>query len=94
MKLLFPGRCYSSSRFLNNVEFKETNSDKYTRTKVIGEGGKPVIRAMRWPAEYELMPHEHHGRPCMELIVSGNMEVKDIKAKATQCNKYILEELR
>jgi hypothetical protein len=28
-----------------------------------------VTRSTEWLPEYALCPHEHHGRPCFEVIV-------------------------
>ena len=81
---------FNKDGFLDGVEFKQANSDKYSRKKVIGEEGKHVIRAMRWPAGYELMPHEHHGRPCIELLVSGQMAVWDMVADHKDNDLYDL----
>ena len=60
-----------------------TATDTYTRAKVIGED-QHVIRFMEWPPEYSLMPHEHHGRPCFEVMVEGQLLLADMDAEEVE----------
>jgi len=34
---------------------------------------------MKWLPEYALLPHEHHGRPCFEVIVKGQLLITDLE---------------
>ena len=65
--------------------------DGYTRTKLIGEKGKQVIRFMEWPFSYYLHPHEHHGRPCFEILIYGKLEVIDFKPVEVGEGRYKLD---
>lgn len=69
----------------------ERATDSYTRAKVIGEPGKHVIRFMEWPPEYALMPHEHHGRPCFEVLVDGTLFLANMDVTEVENDRYELE---
>lgn len=45
---------------------------------------------MEWPPEYTLMPHEHHGRPCFEVLVEGTLVLTDMHATRVDENRYEL----
>jgi hypothetical protein len=68
--------------FFENVTTDEAAPDEYTRNKVIGDEGEHVIRYMEWPPEYALMPHEHHGRPCFEVVTEGHLVCTDLERRA------------
>jgi hypothetical protein len=65
-------------------------TDRYTRAKIIGED-QHVIRYMEWPPEYSLMPHEHHGRPCFEVMVDGQLLLADMDAEKVEEEQYRLD---
>ncbi|EMA46608.1 hypothetical protein C448_05883 [Halococcus morrhuae DSM 1307] len=48
---------------------------------------------MEWPPEYALMPHEHHGRPCFEVLVDGHLVLSDLKRTRIGDNEYTFEVL-
>lgn len=76
--------------FLDDVE-SEPAVDSYTRAKVIGEPGEHVIRYMEWPPEYSLLPHEHHGRPCFEVLVEGTLVLTDMEPTEVADGRYEME---
>lgn len=76
--------------FFDGIE-AEPADDSYTRAKVIGDPGEHVIRYMEWPPEYALMPHEHHGRPCFEVLVDGMLFLADMDAREVDDGLYDLE---
>lgn len=84
--------------FFDGVE-PEHAEDGYTRNRVIGGGEacgeEHVIRFMEWPPGYRLMPHEHHGRPCFEVLVDGELHVTDMTAEPVdeRTDRYRLEEV-
>lgn len=80
----------SNPAFLDGVE-PEPAEDSYTRTKVIGDPGDHVIRYMEWPPEYTLMPHEHHGRPCFEVLVEGTLALTDMRPEQLEGDRYELD---
>jgi hypothetical protein len=84
-------RAISQPGFFDGVE-TITATDKYTRAKVIGTD-QHVIRFMEWPPEYALMPHEHHGRPCFEVMVDGQLLLADMDAEevAEEEERYRLD---
>jgi hypothetical protein len=43
---------------------------------------------MEWPPEYALLPHEHHGRPCFEVLVEGRLLVTDLERIQLSDNTY------
>lgn len=65
-------------------------TDEYTRAKIIGDEGH-VIRFMEWPPGYSLMPHEHHGRPCFEVMVDGQLLLADMTAEEVGVEQYRLD---
>ncbi len=75
--------------FFDGVE-TEHAEDSYTRRLVHRESDGPVIRFMEWPPEYALLPHEHHGRPCFEVLVDGQLFVADMEAEKIAGNEYDL----
>jgi hypothetical protein len=77
--------------FFDGVETEHAGPDEYTRAKVIGEPGGHVIRFMEWPPEYTLCPHEHHGRPCFEVLVDGLLSVVNIKPQPVDDERYRME---
>jgi|GEM_PF-5754038 len=80
----------SEPGFLDGVE-TEPATDSYTRAKVIGEPGGHVIRYMEWPPEYTLMPHEHHGRPCFEVLVDGTLALTDMVPTEVEEGRYEMD---
>ncbi|WP_435333240.1 hypothetical protein [Haloarchaeobius sp. TZWWS8] len=64
--------------FFDGVETEPATDGSYTRTKVVGDPDGHVIRFMEWPPGYSLCPHEHHGRPCFEVLVDGLLHVVDM----------------
>jgi hypothetical protein len=79
--------------FFENVSTDPAAPDEYTREKVIGDPGEHVIRFMEWPPEYTLMPHEHHGRPCFEVLVEGQLLVADLERTRVSEGEYTFETL-
>jgi len=77
--------------FFDGVETEHAGPDEYTRAKVIGEPGGHVIRFMEWPPEYTLCPHEHHGRPCFEVLVDGLLSVVNMKPQPVDDERYRME---
>lgn len=70
---------YIEDGLLDEVE-PERASDGYTRKKIIGgDEDDVVVRFMEWPAEFSLMPHEHHGRPCFEVVTDGELAIADME---------------
>ncbi|WP_439026812.1 hypothetical protein [Haloarchaeobius sp. DT45] len=76
--------------FFHGVEPAPAESGQYTREKVIGESGRHVIRFMEWAPGYSLLPHEHHGRPCFEVLVDGLLHVVDMTAEQVTDDHYTL----
>ncbi|WP_435358777.1 hypothetical protein [Haloarchaeobius sp. DFWS5] len=74
-------RAMADPEFFDGVEADHAPSDDYTRTKVVGDPGRHVIRYMEWPPGYSLPAHEHHGRPCFEVLVDGSLHVVDMAAE-------------
>lgn len=83
-------KALTDPKFLDGIE-AEPAVDSYTRAKVIGESGEHVIRYMEWPPEYSLMPHEHHGRPCFEVLVEGTLVLTDMVPREVDDGQYELE---
>jgi hypothetical protein len=79
--------------FFENVSTDPAAPDEYTREKVIGDPGEHVIRFMEWPPEYTLMPHEHHGRPCFEVLVEGQLLVADLERTEVSEGEYTFDVL-
>jgi len=77
--------------FFENVETDSAAPDEYTRNKVIGDPGEHVIRFMEWPPEYTLMPHEHHGRPCFEVLVEGQLMIVNLERTEISDNEYTFD---
>lgn len=77
--------------FFENVTTDPAAPDEYTREKVIGDPGEHVIRFMEWPPEYTLMPHEHHGRPCFEVLVEGHLMLADLERTEVGDNEYTFD---
>lgn len=80
---------FSKGDLLLGNEFEEP-SGSYSRAILIGDVGQFVVRAMSWPNDFYLPPHEHHDRPCIELLVSGFMSVDDIEATKVGDDLYKL----
>lgn len=80
--------------FFEGVETVPAIGKNYTRKKIIGEPNKHVIRFMEWPAGYFLLPHEHHGRPCFELLVEGLLMIDDWKVEKNSDDYYTLEKIK
>lgn len=76
--------------FFDGVETEPAEANSYTRQKVIGDPGDHVIRFMEWPPGYSLLPHEHHGRPCFEVLVDGLLVVVDMAAEPVGTDRYEL----
>jgi hypothetical protein len=79
--------------FFENVTTDPATPDEYTRRKVIGDPGEHVIRFMEWPPEYALCPHEHHGRPCFEVLVEGHLVLSDVEPVPAGDDCYTVEVL-
>ncbi|PSQ11831.1 hypothetical protein BRC93_04085 [Halobacteriales archaeon QS_5_70_15] len=79
--------------FFENVTTDPAAPDEYTREKVIGDPGEHVIRFMEWPPEYTLMPHEHRGRPCFEVLVEGHLMLADMERTEVGDNEYTFDVL-
>jgi hypothetical protein len=79
--------------FFENVETDPATPGEYTRRKVIGDPGEHVIRFMEWPPGYTLCPHEHHGRPCFEVLVEGHLVLSDMEPTKVGENRYTFEVL-
>jgi hypothetical protein len=77
--------------FFENVTTDPAAPDEYTRKKVVGDPGEHVIRFMEWPSEYTLMPHEHHGRPCFEVLVDGVLMLADLERTAVGEDTYTFD---
>lgn len=79
------------SGFFDGVETDYAERGTYTRNKIIGEPGEHVIRFMEWPPEYALMPHEHHGRPCFEVLVEGRLVISDLEPTKAGDGEYTFD---
>jgi hypothetical protein len=79
--------------FFDGVVSEYAPAGGYTRRKVIGDPGRHVIRFMEWPPGFTLLPHEHHGRPCFEVLVDGLLCVVDMDAVAVEDDHYRLDVL-
>jgi len=77
--------------FFDNVTTDPAAPDEYTREKVIGDPGDHIIRFMEWPPEYALMPHEHHGRPCFEVLVEGHLVLSDLERTSLGDDEFAFE---
>lgn len=77
--------------FFENVTTDPAAPDEYTREKVIGDPGKHVMRFMEWPPEYTLVPHEHHGRPCFEVLVEGHLVLSTLDRTRVGDNEFTFE---
>lgn len=76
--------------FFEGVETERASPGEYTRRKVVGEEGRHVVRFMEWPPGYALPPHEHHGRPCFEVLVDGLLSVVDVEPEPIGDDRYAL----
>jgi hypothetical protein len=76
--------------FFENVSTEHADPGEYTRSKIIGRD-EHVIRFMEWPPEYTLVPHEHHGRPCFEVLVDGHLVLSNLEATQVGDNAYEFE---
>lgn len=74
--------------FFEGVDTEHAPPGEYTREKVIGDEGRHVVRYMEWPPEYSLMPHEHHGRPCFEVLVEGQLLLANMAAERVGDDAY------
>lgn len=79
--------------FFEGVDTEYAPPGEYTRAKVIGEPGRHVIRYMEWAPEYSLLPHEHHGRPCFEVLVDGLLSVIDMEPQEREDGYYTMDVL-
>lgn len=77
--------------FFDGVTTAHAERGDYTREKVIGDPDGHVVRYMEWPPEYALMPHEHHGRPCFEVLVEGQLVLSDLAATTVGENEYTFD---
>lgn len=80
----------SDPAFLEGIE-TESAVNSYTRAKVLGAPGEHIIRFMEWPPEYTLMPHEHNGRPCFEVLVEGTLVLTDMELIPVSDDRYELK---
>jgi len=78
--------------FFDGVDTIHADGDRYTRRKVVGRPEGPVIRFMEWPPEHALLPHEHHGRPCFEVLVEGRLFLTDFEPECLEADRYLLDE--
>jgi hypothetical protein len=76
--------------FFERVETARA-TDGYTRELVYREPDGPVIRFMEWSPEFSLMPHEHHGRPCFEVLVEGHLCLSNMTAREVSAGEYELD---
>jgi hypothetical protein len=81
------------TEFLDGLETEHAEPGTYTRKKIIGDPGRHVIRYMEWPPEYALMPHEHHGRPCFEVLVEGHLALTDLEPTQVGEDRYTFDVL-
>lgn len=79
--------------FFDDVATDPAPPDTYTRRKVVGDEGGHVIRFMEWPPGYALMPHEHHGRPCFEVLVDGLLTIVNMRPEEIDADLYELTAL-
>lgn len=77
--------------FFEGVTTDPAPPDEYTREKVVGDPGEHVIRFMEWPPEYTLCPHEHHGRPCFEVLVEGHLVLTDLERTRVGDGEYTFD---
>lgn len=77
--------------FFEGVDTEHAPPGEYTRAKVIGKPGGHVIRFMEWPPEHTLCPHEHHGRPCFEVLVDGLLSVVNMDPQAIDDEYYKMD---
>ncbi|MFB6284335.1 MAG: hypothetical protein ABEK59_10455 [Halobacteria archaeon] len=77
--------------FFDGVSTESAGGNGYTRSKVIGEPGKHVIRFMEWAPGFSIFPHEHHGRPCFEVLVDGLLNVVDMDVAEADRNDDLYE---
>jgi len=81
----------SESGFFKGVSSEYAEQGEYTRKKVIGDPGEHVIRYMEWPPEFPLLPHEHHGRPCFEVLVEGHLALSELERTQVGENEYTFD---
>ncbi|SFK84087.1 hypothetical protein SAMN04487950_1375 [Halogranum rubrum] len=79
--------------FFDGVSTEQAPTGTYTRRKVVGDEGEHVIRFMEWPPGYALVPHEHHGRPCFEVLVDGLLTVVNMRPEELDDGLYELTAL-
>jgi len=70
----------SKTGFLEGYEFGDPR-ETYSRKKIMGGEGKLIMRGMNWTSGFDLLPHEHHDRACIMLLLSGSMNVRDYESK-------------
>ena len=83
----------SDPAFFDDVTTDPAPADTYTRRKVVGAPGEHVVRFMEWPPGYALLPHEHHGRPCFEVLVDGLLTVVNMRPDTVDDELYELTAL-
>jgi hypothetical protein len=78
--------------FFDGVDTIPAADGAYTRKRIIGGGqeDRQVIRFMEWPPDHHLPPHEHHGRPCFEVLVEGELAVTDMERDHVAGDRYRL----
>lgn len=74
--------------FLNSFRV-HVEPGSYRRPKVLGEEGKHVLRLMQWNA-VTTPYHAHHGRPCLTLVLDGEVTVEDAWMQRKGNQLYIL----
>ncbi|WP_254535140.1 hypothetical protein [Halomarina litorea] len=79
--------------FFDGVATDPAPPGSYTRRRVVGDPGRHVVRFMEWPPGFSLLPHEHHGRPCFEVLVEGLLAVVDMRADPVSDGLYELTPL-
>jgi len=81
-----------TSDFIRQLPVAPAFEETYTREKIIGgvDGGL-VIRHMEWGPRSFAPPHEHHGRPCFEVLLSGKLLVNDVAATYNKGYTYTLK---
>jgi len=58
--------------------------ERYTRKKVICDDGKHAVRCMEWAPDSKSPIHEHGGRPCFDIVLSGELEIIDFDPKKVE----------
>lgn len=60
---------------MQGLRFKDPGRSYSRKVVAGGEEQRFTILAMKWAPGFYLLPHEHHGRPCIDYLISGTQEV-------------------